>query len=136
MLALEPRQADRRDEVPGAPLERTFPPHLELEEHVAKDGTPVEQKVALEHDAHLRVGLGDGPAFDPDVAPRGRDQPGDDGEQRALAAAARADDGDELARRDLQGDVLHGGHRMAVARGVRLRHARHLDEDRRRRLTT
>ena len=57
-----------------------------------------------------------------DAAGVGRLQPGDDPQDRALARARRAQQGDELAGRDLERDVLHG-----LERAVPLREVLHLD---------
>ena len=64
---------------------------------------------------HLRAALG------------GRDQPGDDAQQRCLAAPARTDDRDELARLDRELDAVEGEQARSVARGVAVRDA--LDGD-------
>ena len=74
-----------------------------------------DELVGLEDEADLaaadggELGLGkvvDGHAVKPDFARAGRVEPGQQAEQRAFAAAAGADDGDELARRDGEGDAL------------------------------
>jgi len=95
---LEALEADGGDEGPGAGLvrPRVFPPHHELEEHVAQHGAPVEQEIALEDDADVRVGRRHRPALDTYLAPGGLDQARGEREQGALAAAARPDDRDEL----------------------------------------
>ena len=71
-----------------------------LHQHVVQHVAPLEQHRVLEHDAEIgdrprhRVAIGD------DLARARAQQPGDQPQQRALAAAGRSDDGDELALRD------------------------------------
>jgi hypothetical protein len=55
------------------------------------------------------------------------DQAGDDVQDRRLAAAARADEGDELAIADLEAGVAHGLD-IAAARRVRLAQAPDIDD--------
>src|SRR5690606_36227422 len=66
----------------------------------------------LQHVADARIRLDDGLAVDHDRARGGRDQPGDQRQQRALAAAALPDEADEFARR--QGE-RHIGKRTGFA---------------------
>ena len=56
-----------------------------------------------------------------------RVEPGEDAQQRRLPAAARADDADELARRDAQVDVVERDAREPWRAGIFLAQARDLD---------
>src|SRR5262249_37562456 len=73
---------------------------------VVEDGAPFEQVVLLQHVADLAAGAGDGLAVDQHGAAGRLQDSGDQRQQRALAAAALADDGGELAGCNLQRDVL------------------------------
>ena len=77
-----------------------------------------EQRVVLEHDADRRAGsAADGRSRRPPIDDRPwrlRDEAGDDPQQRGLAAAGRAEQGDQLAGLDVERDVLHR-HGPAVA---------------------
>src|SRR4051812_12767143 len=79
---------------------------LGADQRIFKNGTPFEQIVLLQHVADLAARSGDGLAVDQHL-PLGRlDDSRDQRQQRTLAAAALADDGDELTRRDRKRDVL------------------------------
>ena len=79
---------------------------LGAEHGVLQDGAPLEQVVLLQHVADLAGRPGDRRAVDQHGAVGRLEDAGDQRQQRALAAAALADDGDELARRDRERDVL------------------------------
>jgi hypothetical protein len=87
----------------GAGIE---PAQLHLHEHVLDRGAPVEEDRALEHDAEIGLRTVDHAAVDAHLAARGQVQPGDQPQQRALAASRRPDDRDELAGADRKVDVL------------------------------
>ncbi len=73
----------------------------------------LEQRVVLEHEADVAVLDGDiiDPlAFDQHVARGGHFQPGDHAQHSRLAAAARAEQGHQLAFLDGEGDVVDGGY--------------------------
>src|SRR5262245_56060104 len=76
---------------------------LEADADVVKHGPPRKQRTLLEHERQL---LGpravDRAAADRDNARLRREQAADDGEQRALAAARRPDEADELAGGDVE----------------------------------
>jgi hypothetical protein len=72
------------------------------------------QAVVLEHHGAVDVGAGDGPAVHQQLAAGVRFQPADGAQQRALAAARGADEGDELVVRDVEVDVLQRVQRRAV----------------------
>ena len=111
---------------------RLQPEHLERERDVPGDGAPVVQHRVLEHDAVVVVEpcpMRRLPVHE--HRPRARlDEVADDAQQRRLAAAGGADQGDELAGPDLEVDVEESG--RAGAEG--LREPRHRDHVRGRRL--
>src|SRR6185503_1441198 len=65
--------------------------------HVSGHGLPREQRELLEHHAAVGPRAVYAAAVDLDRAGFGLDEAAHDVQERALAAAARADDGDELA---------------------------------------
>jgi hypothetical protein len=92
VVLLEARQPDLGDEAVG---------HLELmrarqaalaqpEADVVEHGQPGEERVALEHHAAVGPGAVDAPAVEQHLARGGHIQPGDDAQQRALAATVRS----------------------------------------------
>ena len=86
---------------------RSRPPApLQPEGHVLGDPGPRQQPGVLEHDG--------GPGRHPELAAELGVEPGEDAQQRALAAAAAAEQHDELAARDLEVDALE--HAAAVER--------------------
>ncbi len=66
---------------------------------------PFEQIILLQHVADFAIGAANRPAIDQHLALRRREYSGDQGQQRALTAAAGADDGDELPRGDGERNV-------------------------------
>ena len=82
---------------------------LEAEAHIVPDRQVRIERIGLEHHGDAAVGRrhdGHVGAVDQHAA-RGRVlQPGDDAQQRGLAAARRADEDDELAVVDLEVDAL------------------------------
>jgi hypothetical protein len=82
--------------------------------HVAERGAPGHQALGLEHVARAPVDARQRLAEHAHAARARREQAGGHVQQRALAAAGRPDDGDELAGLDRERHVAHGG----VARGV------------------
>ena len=85
---------------------------LERQSDVGLDRAPVEQHRRLEDHAVFAAesGVVGGLAVDLGHAGSRPDQVADDAQQRALAAAGRADERHELARLDRQVDVLESGH--------------------------
>ena len=68
-----------------------------------------EQRVVLENKAHLPlpyVGVGGVLTIEPDTAAIGCFQSGDDAQQGRLAAARRAEQGDQFARRKVQRHIV------------------------------
>jgi hypothetical protein len=92
-------------ERPRAAFGRRHVAGLEPELDVVLHGQPGQQGKALEHHGHLGVGAADGPAGVQDAPPGGWDQPGHDAQQRALAAAAAPEDGDDLPNPHLHADI-------------------------------
>ena len=76
------------------------------EHRVLEDGAPLEQVILLQHVADLAARPGDRLAVDQHRAVGRRENSGDQRQQRALAAAALPDDGDELARGDRERDAF------------------------------
>ena len=70
---------------------------LETPGDVAGHALPGKQRELLEHHAAVGAGAAHFLAVDADRAGVGRDEAAHDVQEGALAAAARADDGDELA---------------------------------------
>src|SRR6185312_11667961 len=112
IMPAEAGQADHLEEEADllAPLLPGYAAHLEAQRHVVLDRHPREQAVLLEHHGVLRP-AGDAGA-DVDPAAVGLLEAGDDAQHRGLAAAARADDADELAVGDGQGEI---GKRFCLA---------------------
>ena len=96
---------------------------FEAEGDVAQHRRPGHQREILEHEGALRSRRADRLAVDRDRAGVGLDQPGDDLEQRRLAAAARAEQAGQLAARKVEVDAAQ---RLDVA--VDLADAAHLDD--------
>src|SRR5262249_51890508 len=95
---------------PGHALEH----HAEVD--VLEHGVPREQRVLLEHEGDVAWHRpGDPLARDFHRAGRGRHQPADDVEQGRLAAAARPDQAEELAARDVERGVAQRAHVAGVA---------------------
>src|SRR5215470_10486877 len=88
-------------------------PEIDVLEHRA----PGKQRALLEHEGDLaRHRSGDPLARDLDRAGRRRDQAADDVEQRRLATAARPDQAEELAARDVERGVAQRAHVAGLAR--------------------
>ena len=81
---------------------------LQPEQDVLAHREPGKQRVFLEHDAAIDARAGDAAAVDQHLA-FGGEKAADDIEQRALAAARRTDDRDELALADRQIDGASAG---------------------------
>ena len=84
----------------------TAPEHLVHGQlHVFEDGQPRQQRMVLEDYGPIRSGLADLFVLEEHTAAGRLHEPGDDVEQRGLAAARVADDGDELALLHAQADI-------------------------------
>ena len=91
--------------------------HLRTEPDIVEHGFPGEQGKRLEYDTALRAGPNDRLTVEQDLAAGIGNEAGDHVEDRGLAAAGRADDGNELALLDVQRDVMD---RRNVRSGVRI----------------
>ena len=111
-LALaEPLEGDQLQQLlaPLASLGGAHAAHAQRELDVVGHGHVAEQRVVLEHEADAALPgrhVGDVPAAEQDAAMVDRAQAGERPQQRALAAAAGAEQHEELARRDVQRDVI------------------------------
>src|SRR5262245_13649344 len=105
-------QADPFEQLFGAPAllgSAAEAAHARLQRDVAKDRAPFQQHRFLENDPEVVDGPGDALALVDDVALRRRYQAADDLHEGRLAASTDADKCDELARRDLEVDVIERG---------------------------
>jgi hypothetical protein len=94
---------------------------------IAQHAAPRIERVLLEHEAAVGAGAGDELAADQD-APAGRTREAlQDAQQRGLAAARGPDDDEELARRDVEIDILQCHQPLTAAREF---HTEILDRDR------
>src|SRR5262249_38929356 len=91
------------------------PVQAQAESDVLAHREPGEQGEVLEHDAARRRGTGDRLPVHAQVTARRREVTRHDVEQRALAAAAPAEQDDELARTHLQVQVEKRQHRVVPA---------------------
>ena len=106
---------------PLAPLRRPHAPDAQRELDVLAHRHVAEERVVLEHETNAALaGVHEG-----DVAPVQRDaavidagQAGNSAQQRALAAAARPEQHEELAARDLERDVVDDGHAAVAFRDL------------------
>ena len=90
-----------------------------LQHDVAERGAPVEQHRILKHNADVGARSIDEAAASPHAATRWRKQAGGDHQQRALAAAARADVGQKFAAALCERNIVERAH-LAIARRVNL----------------
>ena len=103
----------------GADLVAAHLLHAQTEADVVGDGHVGEQRVVLEHGVD-RALVGQKRAHvvakDPQAAVGGEVEPGDHAQRRGLAAARRAEQGEELAVADGEVEAVDGGH-LAEALG-------------------
>ncbi|MGY3407375.1 hypothetical protein ACVWZV_003488 [Bradyrhizobium sp. GM5.1] len=89
--------------------------------NILADAHMREQRVVLEHDADIalvRRHPGDVAAAEQDRSARWQDEAAEDAEQRRLAGAGGAEQGDELAGGDIEGHVVEGANgTIGLARG-------------------
>ena len=112
-----------------APLGARHAAHFRPELHVLPHGHVGPEGVVLEHHGRVAVldgRVGDVPLAQHDVPAAGVGQPGDDPQQRGLAAPAGPQQEEELPRLDGQRDVVHR-HRGRAAVAVDLRDVLHQD---------
>src|SRR5579883_1550289 len=105
--ALEPSQADQIDEPVRLLHVVAYPPaeHLDRKEDIVEHCSPRQQHGALEHHADVPRRLLESPAIDVQLALAGLEMAADQLEESALAAAARADESDELVASDFEIDA-------------------------------
>ncbi|GFJ93896.1 hypothetical protein Prum_075380 [Phytohabitans rumicis] len=91
---------------------------LQRELDVLADGEPRKQAapVLLEHHRHPGRGTGDRCAVEADLAAGRAEQAGDAAQQGGLAGAGRADDADQFAPPDPEGEIAYGLDVAAVPR--------------------
>ncbi len=80
--------------------------HFQAERHVLQRRSPWEQIEALEHHGSSGAGAGDAVSVDLDAAAIGLVEPVQDTQESGFAAAAGADDRNELQVGDVEGQVL------------------------------
>src|SRR6185436_16937193 len=83
---------------------------------------PGEERRVLEQQRAIGSGLEDRATIQRNLADIGPLEPGEQVQDRRLAAAGRPDQADELARADVEGDVVEHGHLGAGARREGLPH--------------
>lgn len=114
---LEAAEAGQVQQLPGPlAVPRPAPAEdLDREQDVVQHRAPGQQGGPLEQHGDVAAGLGDRRAGHGDLALGDRQQPGDHAEQGGLAAAGAAEDGDELALRDVEVDAAQ---RLDAARAA------------------
>jgi len=94
---------------PGEALGLRQPFHLERPRDVLDGGEPGKQRELLEHHAAIGAGRPDRGAVEAQLAAARGLEAADDVQERALAAARRPDDGDELVLVNGQRQAIDGG---------------------------
>src|SRR5262249_15029202 len=84
---------------------------------------PRKEGEMLEDDAAVRPGPGNRLPSDPDRPLLNRKKAADEVQQRALAAAARSEQRDELAVADLQRHIVERQHRPPLRRPIGMAHS-------------
>ena len=111
MLVLLAGEPDQLEVLPGLPvaLAACDAAHAQAEFDIAERGEPrIKRIVALEDDAAIGARPVDRRTANPDVARGGPFEARDHVEDRGLAAAAGAQQAEELARFDVEREVAHG----------------------------
>ena len=111
IAVLEPREAGECEQAAGM-LFRLSPvamAEIDRQHEVVHDAAPFEQRVALEHHAQALGRVAHLGAVDHDRTRGGDLEARDASQQRALAAAARAEHAHELAWRNRERDLFEGG---------------------------
>jgi hypothetical protein len=104
-----------------AALGRAHAAHLQRELDVLGHRHVAEQRVVLEHEADAALArrhVGDVAAAEQDAAVLDVGQAGEGAQQRALAAAAGAEQHEELARGDVERDVVDDGPALVALRDL------------------
>jgi len=114
LRAVEPHQIEQLIH-PRGNLRRRPAEQLWRDADIAGDADMRKQPSALEHIAdppaqRNRIDAADILPLDRDAAAVGLDQPVGQPQQRSLARAGAADDGEELSLGDIERDVVHGHH--------------------------
>ena len=117
--AVEPDQLEQLVDA-GGNLVGGRAEQLRRDADIVGDAHMRKQPAVLEHIADAapqqnRIGRADVLALDRDAAAVGIDQPVGEPEQRGLAGAGAADDGEELALGDLKRHVVHGDDALGAA---------------------
>src|SRR5207248_10666584 len=123
MLVVLSLEADQLEVIPrlAVPLAARDAAHPQAELDVAQRAQPaVERVVALEHHAAVGVGPDDRLAGDADVAGAHRLEARDHVQHGGLAAAAGAEQAEELARLDVEREVADGDVVAALQRTIDL----------------
>jgi hypothetical protein len=123
---LESFETDQRDVVSHEPPPLLGRGSVEAEDQIALQVEPGEERGLLEDEDARAPGLPHGLAVHAHLAPVGLLEARQHAEQRRLAAARRADHGDELAVAHREADVVEDGERAAPRR-ERLGEAAHRD---------
>src|SRR5690606_9255654 len=116
-VVLEALEADLvdvgSDDVPGLGV----PPPLlpEAEGDVLRHREPGKERVGLENHAPVGARAGDAAPVEPHLARAGPVEPRDDAQERGLAAAGRAENGDEVIGRDREVRRRQRRHRRPAA---------------------
>ena len=132
-VLLEAAQSDRGNERARALVARGLghAAHLQAEGDIVDDAAPGKQVEVLPH--HHRVGAERMPdivalrVLDPDRAAGRAFEPGDDLDQRALAAPARPEQAGDAPRAEAMGEVIERDHAGAAKPRPDLRHL--VDDD-------
>ena len=127
LVAVQAHQVDRAQR-PLSPPRGGHPPGLQPDLNVLLHGEPGEQRERLEHHRGVAVGAYQPLAAEENLALGRCDQAGDAPQQGGLAAAAAAEQRDELALIDVQRDAIQHRHRLAVRAGERLAQRLHADQ--------
>jgi hypothetical protein len=113
----ELRQANPFQRLLDAGVLLGFGQVADAERHVPADRQPRHQARFLEDEPDFLAWAADGFAVQHDGARRGRFQTGDQAKQRAFAAAAAADDADDLAGPNVEPDAAQRQQPVGVAFG-------------------
>src|SRR5579875_1620582 len=132
IAVLEPAETDEIDEGAGAPLALIprYPLFFKTVKNILQNRLPGKQGKVLKDNATVGTGAGNRLAFDQDRAGLDRQKAADQIEQCALAAAARAEQRDELAVAHAERDVVERQDRAAARRPIDM--ADPVDDDLRR----